>query len=110
MGVSHSTAPLDVREKLHVAEDAIPALLQGLKQAGVDEAVVLSTCNRTEIYAGGASLEDAVGAVNETLEKNLGITSEWLNRYAYTCSFEDAYRQSSGSVGSRKNCFCAVDP
>jgi glutamyl-tRNA reductase len=92
VGVSHSTAPLDVREKLHVAEDAIPALLQGLKQAGVEEAVVLSTCNRTEIYAGGSSLEDAVRAVNEALEKNLGITREWLHSYAYTLSFEDAYR------------------
>jgi len=92
VGVSHSTAPLDVREKLHIAEDAIPALLQGLKQAGVEETVVLSTCNRTEIYVGGSSLEDAVRAVNEALEKSLGITRDWLHTYAYTLSFEDAYR------------------
>ncbi|HUJ88936.1 MAG TPA: glutamyl-tRNA reductase [Syntrophorhabdales bacterium] len=92
MGVSHSTAPLEVREKLHIAEDAIPELLLGLKQAGVEEAVVLSTCNRTEIYAGGASLEEAVRAVNETLEKNLGITRDWLHTYSYAFSFEDAYR------------------
>lgn len=92
VGVSHSTAPLEVREKLHIAEDAIPELLLGLKQAGVEEAVVLSTCNRTEIYAGGASLEEAVRAVNETLEKNLGITREWLHNYSYALSFEDAYR------------------
>jgi len=77
---------------LHIAEDAIPELLLGLKQAGVEEAVVLSTCNRTEIYAGGASLEEAVRAVNETLEKNLGITREWLHNYSYVLSFEDAYR------------------
>jgi glutamyl-tRNA reductase len=92
VGVSHSTAPLEAREKLHIAEDAIPELLLGLKQAGVEEAVVLSTCNRTEIYAGGASLEEAVRAVNETLEKNLGITREWLHNYSYVLSFEDAYR------------------
>jgi glutamyl-tRNA reductase len=92
VGVSHSTAPLDVREKLHIAEDAIPGLLQDLKNAGAAEVVILSTCNRTEIYAGGASLEEAVHAVNETLEKNLGITREWLHNYSYTLSFEDAYR------------------
>jgi glutamyl-tRNA reductase len=92
VGVSHSTAPLDVREKLHIAEETIPTLLRELKKAGVEEAVVLSTCNRTEIYAAGASPEEAVRAVNETLEKNLGITGEWLQHYAYTLSFEEAYR------------------
>jgi len=92
IGVSHSTAPLDVREKLHVAEDALPALLQSLKQAGVQEAVVLSTCNRTEIYAGAPSLEEAVRAVNQTLENSLGVTKEWLHQYAYTLSLDDAYR------------------
>ena len=92
MGVSHSTAPLDVREKLHFADEAIPGLLQDLKKAGVEEAVVLSTCNRTEIYAAAASPEEAIRAVNETLERSLGITREWLHNYSYALSFEDAYR------------------
>jgi glutamyl-tRNA reductase len=92
VGVSHSTAPLDARERLHIAEDAIPGLLQDLKRAGAGEVAILSTCNRTEIYAGGATLEETVRAVTETLEKNLGITREWLHDYSYTLSFEDAYR------------------
>jgi glutamyl-tRNA reductase len=90
--VSHSTAPLEVREKLHIAEEAIPTLLQNLKKAGVEEAVVLSTCNRTEIYAGGTSPEQAVQAATQTLEHSLGITEEWLRDYSYNLTSEEAYR------------------
>ncbi len=92
VGVNHSTAPLDVREKLHITEETTPVLLGELKRAGAEEAVVLSTCNRTEIYVSAESPEAAIRAVNDTLEKNLGITAEWLHHYAYTLSFEEAYR------------------
>ena len=81
-----------MREKLHIAEEAVPALLQDLKKAGVEEAVVLSTCNRTEVYAGGASPEQAARAITETLEKSLGITREWLQDYSYNLGAEEAYR------------------
>ncbi len=90
--MSHATAPVDVREKLYIAEDAIPELLQHLKEAGAAEAVVLTTCNRTEIYAGGASLEEVVHAVNGTLQKKFGIAGDWLHNYSYVLSFKDAYR------------------
>ncbi len=48
-GVNHKTAPIEVREKLYIREEEIPALLRLLKQT-LSECVVLSTCNRTEIY------------------------------------------------------------
>jgi glutamyl-tRNA reductase len=48
-GVNHKTAPIEVREKLYVREEEIPALLSLLKQT-LSECVILSTCNRTEIY------------------------------------------------------------
>ena len=48
-GVSHKTAPLEIRESLAVPKHAIPALLRDLlAQPGIREAVVLSTCNRVE--------------------------------------------------------------
>jgi glutamyl-tRNA reductase len=49
VGVSHRTAPLDVRERLHMPEDEARATASRLAAEGV-EAAVLSTCNRTEIY------------------------------------------------------------
>ena len=49
VGINHKTAPIEVREKIYVHENEIPALLARLKET-LTEAVVLSTCNRTEIY------------------------------------------------------------
>lgn len=49
--LSYKTAPLQVRESLSVAEGEYPVLLQNIKDiAGVSEALIVSTCNRTEIY------------------------------------------------------------
>src|SRR5215472_18053758 len=49
-GVSHKTAPVEVRERLAFQPEALPAALQDLKSSdGVAEAMILSTCNRVEI-------------------------------------------------------------
>lgn len=51
IGLSHKTAPVEVREKLAFPEDRIDEALQNLtSEPSIDEAVILSTCNRTEIY------------------------------------------------------------
>jgi glutamyl-tRNA reductase len=52
IGLSHHCSPVTVRERFAFAESRIPASLQSLRQAGIaEEAVILSTCNRVEIYA-----------------------------------------------------------
>ncbi len=52
VGISHRTAPVEWRERLAVPEERLPDLTQVLRaQAGAAEAVVLSTCNRVEVYA-----------------------------------------------------------
>ena len=52
VGLSHHTAPLEVRERLHFAEKDLPAaLLQLRERSGVAEAVLFSTCNRIEVLA-----------------------------------------------------------
>jgi glutamyl-tRNA reductase len=55
IGLSHRTSPVAVRERFAFAEAQIPAALAALRDAGVaGEAVILSTCNRVEIYAATA--------------------------------------------------------
>jgi glutamyl-tRNA reductase len=55
IGLSHRTSPVTVREKFAFADAAIPPVLQTLKDRGVvEEAVIVSTCNRVEIYASTA--------------------------------------------------------
>jgi glutamyl-tRNA reductase len=50
VGINHKTASIEAREKIYVHEREIPALLARLRET-LAECVVLSTCNRTEIYA-----------------------------------------------------------
>ena len=64
VGLSHHTAPVDVREKVAFPEDAGPPALKALASLPtVGEALLLSTCNRVEIYA--ASRSDAERAISE---------------------------------------------
>lgn len=52
VGLSHHTAPLDLRERLAVPESRVPELLGQLRAQGLGrEGVLLSTCNRVELYA-----------------------------------------------------------
>jgi len=50
LGINHRTAPLEVREKLWFSDDETRATLPTLKNIYFDECVLVSTCNRTELY------------------------------------------------------------
>ena len=64
VGVSHETAPVEVREQLaYGPAEASRALLSLREEEGVEEAVLLSTCNRTEVYLFPATDERAPQAV-----------------------------------------------
>ena len=54
IGINHRTAPVEVREKIAVSPQEIPELLNQFKDV-LEECLVLSTCNRTELY--GVTLE-----------------------------------------------------
>jgi glutamyl-tRNA reductase len=59
IGLNHHTSPVELRERFAFAEAKIPDALKSLRESGiVGEAVILSTCNRVEIYA-ATSLEPA---------------------------------------------------
>lgn len=53
-GMNHETAPVAVREQVAFTAEQLPAALQALcAETDLTEAVILSTCNRTEVYAAG---------------------------------------------------------
>ena len=55
IGLSHHSAPVELRERFAFAEAKIPDALKSLRDSGIaDEAAILSTCNRVEIYAATA--------------------------------------------------------
>ena len=60
LGLSHHTAPLATRERLAFTDAEIPEVLTRLRALpGVEEAAILSTCNRTEIFAVAAPEDEA---------------------------------------------------
>lgn len=72
-GLSHATAPVELRERVAVPAREVPEAVQQLTAlAGVGEAVVVSTCNRVEIYA-TASRPEAVVSVENWLRERFGI-------------------------------------
>jgi glutamyl-tRNA reductase len=58
IGLSHHSSPVELREQFAFAETKIPDALKSLRNSGFAEAVILSTCNRVEIYA-ATTLEPA---------------------------------------------------
>jgi glutamyl-tRNA reductase len=62
-GLNHHQAEVSLREKLAIAERDVPQWIERFRaMPGVEEVVVLSTCNRTEIYAAGAACEQVAEA------------------------------------------------
>ncbi|MGE5498625.1 MAG: glutamyl-tRNA reductase [Syntrophothermus sp.] len=50
VSINHRTAPVELRESLHLSQDEIKQMLKGLKDTLLSEGFIISTCNRTEIY------------------------------------------------------------
>ena len=100
-GVNHKTAPVDVREKLAFPEERLaPALREVCSNGDAGEAAILSTCNRTEVYA-GAQNENIDRAV-EWLCDNARISCRELQPHLYRHTGSDAvkhaFRVASGLV------------
>ncbi len=91
LGLNHQTAPLALRERVALDAGQLPAALDGLGAVpGVEEAALLSTCNRTEVYAQVA--EGRENAVAEWLARHHGLAPDTLSAYLYQHTGEDAVR------------------
>ena len=80
-GVDHARAPVAVRERIAFRADELPAALTALGQV-VDEGLILSTCNRTEIYAVLAG-DQSVADIRQFLVESRGIAAGTLDCVAY---------------------------
>ena len=92
VGVNHKTAPVSIRERVAFApEKMIDALSSLISEKKANEAVIVSTCNRTELYC---SVEDfsMVDDVIAWLGEFHGIALSELKQYCYTHSNDDSVR------------------
>ena len=126
LGINHKTAPVAIREQVAFDPQHLPAALGSLtREAGIAEAVILSTCNRTEIYWSGIAGADALArwlsqsrrseydltscqylhedqaAVEHVFRVAAGLDSMMLGEAQILGQLKDAYRaaQQAGSAG-----------
>src|SRR5690606_41789060 len=89
VGVSHRSAPLELLERVSLDETrsrGLAADVVGLED--VSEALVLTTCNRTEVYAEALSFHGAVSQVGHALATMSGVELDELTEHLYV-HYED---------------------
>ena len=104
LGINHHTAPVAIREKVafdpEFLQEALHNLRQhlvGANQAGLPEATILSTCNRTEVYC-AANDSDAANVLHEAtfdwLAKTQGLAPSSLQPHIYSLPQSEAVRHA----------------
>jgi glutamyl-tRNA reductase len=93
LGVSHKTAPLDLRERLSLTEGRAVGALQELTAAsGIHEAAAISTCNRTELYLVVSDPVEAESTALGVLTRQAEIRPTELLGHLYSLRAEGAAR------------------
>ena len=91
IGLSHRTAPVEIRDRLSIPDQTMEASLQKLRSEDeVLEASILSTCNRLEIYALLRHPEQGISAVGRFLSSHSGLEVEELSPHLFTFHHEEA--------------------
>ena len=91
IGVNHKTAPVEVRERLAIPESRLPEACKKLTEhPGIDEAMILSTCNRVEILA---NTKNGVGAdLRGFIQNYFQLDGGELNKHLYEYNEREAVR------------------
>src|SRR5689334_21434721 len=91
IGVNHKTAPVEVRERLAIPESRLPEACKKLAEhPGIDEAMILSTCNRVEILA---NTKNGVGAdLRGFIQNYFQLDGTELNKHLYEYNEREAVR------------------
>ncbi len=93
LGVSHKTAPLDLRERLSLTEGRAAGALRELTDvAGIHEAAAISTCNRTELYLVVSDPVEAESTALGVLTRQAEIRPTELLGHLYSLRSGDAVR------------------
>ncbi len=84
IGLSHKTAPIEVREKLNFPESTLPSALGKLMSyEGVRESMIVSTCNRVEIYASAPDSAKGIDRIKQFISDYHGLSRESLEQSLY---------------------------
>ncbi len=101
VGLNHRTAPVEIREKLAITGGVMNKAYTYLKQKeDIEGAVILATCNRTEVYATARDIEKGMQALYEFALRFSRLAPEELDKFLYKPNCYDAimhlFRVASG--------------
>ena len=93
LGINHKTAPLDLRERLAFTPQSLPEALLSLNNLEhVEEAAILSTCNRTEIYCVTTANNDQ--AIIQWFTQFHGLDEKQIKEHLYLYAHEETIRHA----------------
>lgn len=91
VGLSHKTATVEVREKLSIPEDRMEAAIaQLMSYPNIEEAAILSTCNRLELYVVTSESEGGIREIMQFLSEFSQLPLQFLRRYLFILLRQDA--------------------
>ena len=85
LGSSHKSAPVAVRERMALPPGELPESLKRLvAMPGVEEALIVSTCNRVEILARGSDADTTLASIRRFLATERNLDAREIERYSYS--------------------------
>lgn len=92
LGLNHKTAPVETRELFSLPASQLSAFYERLSEAGVEESVYVSTCNRVEIYMTAEDTESAVDTIKRIMEFYTKLPHEQFMSSVYSKYGEEAVK------------------
>ncbi len=93
VGLSHKTAPVEVREKISFSSDKLPEALKTITStSGISEGVILSTCNRVEVIAITSHIHEGIKNLKKFMADFNNIPPESIENHLYSHTSEEAIR------------------
>lgn len=84
LGLSHETAPVELRERVAFAAEGLKVSLEALtREAGLPEGMIVSTCNRVELYAAASDADAGIAALKSWLSRTHGVSPAELEGHLY---------------------------
>lgn len=91
IGLNHKTAPIELREKVSFSSQRLAQELAALSgMPGIRESVIISTCNRTELYACGDDCAAAAASLRQFLCSRTGLPEQEIREHCYALSGRQA--------------------
>jgi glutamyl-tRNA reductase len=91
VGLSHKTAPVEVREKLSIQEAKVESVTQQLcSYPHIEEVGILSTCNRLEIYVVATETEQGIRELSQFLSELSHMPLHQLRQHLFVLLHQDA--------------------